>query len=118
MNDILAVVHERSDGERAVKALKDAGVPESDVDLLDGAWFAEAVRRLDRRGGIASRLARLLPMDERLLVRRYVEQAEKGHFVLVVHAEDQAQIQRASGVLAHHGALEIRHYGPSCITDL
>ena len=44
LDDILAVVEDRSRGEQAVQALIDAGVPEGDVDLLDGAWFSEALR--------------------------------------------------------------------------
>ena len=70
LDDILAVVEDHSAGERAVQALKDAGVAETDVDLLDGAWFAEAMRAAGRQHGIARRLAQIMPTDESLLVRR------------------------------------------------
>ena len=56
LNDVIAVVDERAKGEQAVKALQDAGIPGGDVDLLDGEWFAQAVRGLDRPGGIAVHL--------------------------------------------------------------
>jgi hypothetical protein len=39
-------------------------VPDGDVDLLDGAWFAEAMRSARRQFGVAQRLAHLLPTDE------------------------------------------------------
>ena len=68
LDDILAVVDDRTTAERAVQALKEAGVSDGDVDLLDGAWFAEAMRSARRQFGVAQRLAHLLPTDESLLV--------------------------------------------------
>jgi hypothetical protein len=118
LNDVIAVIDERAKGEQAVQALKDAGIPDGDVDLLDGQWFAEAVRGLDRHGGIAARLAKFLPMDERLIVQRYIAEAEQGSYIIVVHAEQRDQMERVSRILAEFGAHEARHYGPSVITDL
>ena len=63
LHDILAVIDDRATAERAVQALKDAGVADDDVDLVDGPWFAEAVRGLGRRRGVLARLAALLPTD-------------------------------------------------------
>jgi hypothetical protein len=48
LDDILAVIHDRDTAEHAVQALKDTGVSDGDVDLLDGAWFAEAMRAAAR----------------------------------------------------------------------
>jgi hypothetical protein len=118
LNDILAVVDDPTEGERAVQSLKSAGVADDEVDLLDGSWFAEALRGIDRHGGIAARLAKALPIDERLLMRRYLELAEKGHYVIVVHAEEPEQIERAKGVLYDQGAHEVRHFGRAYVTDL
>jgi hypothetical protein len=118
LDDILAVVEDRTAGERAVQALKDAGVADVDVDLLDGAWFAEAMRAAGRQHGIARRLARLLPTDESLLVRRYMQEAERGRAILIVHAPNREDIERARSVLAEHGAREMRHYGRRVIRDL
>jgi hypothetical protein len=118
LDDILAVVEDRPIGERAVQALKDAGVSEGDVDLLDGAWFAEAMRSARDRQGIVGRLAHLLPTDESLLVKRYVAAADHGHPIVIVHAEGPADVERARDVLAAHGAREMRHYGQHVIRDL
>jgi hypothetical protein len=118
MNDILAVVDDRTKGEQTLKALKAAGVPDSEVDLLDGAWFADAVRGVQSRGGIAGRLARFLSMDEQLLAQRYVSEAQQGRYIIVVHAEQPDQIAHVSAVLAKYGAHEARHYGATVITDL
>jgi hypothetical protein len=118
LDDILAVVEDRSTGERAVQALKDAGVSETDLDLLDGAWFAEAMRASGRRYGVARRIAALLPTDESLLVKRYVTEAEQGHLIVVVHAERPDDVERARSVLAAHGAREMRHYRQHVIQAL
>lgn len=118
LNDILAVIHDRAMAESAVQALKQAGVPDGDVDLLDGAWFAEAMRGIDRHGGVAARLAAWFPMTERVLVQRYVEEAEQGHYIVVVHAEQADDIESARRELQAHGAHEIRHYGRAVMTDL
>jgi hypothetical protein len=118
LDDILAVVDDRAAAERAVQALKDAGVSDSNVDLLDGAWFAEAMRSARRQFGVAQRLAHLLPTDESLLVRRYVAEADQGHFIAIVHAEHPDEVERARSVLAAHGAREMRHYERHVIRDL
>lgn len=118
LDDILAVLEDRSAGERAVQALKDAGVAETDVDLLDGAWFAAAMRAAGRQHGVARRIAALLPTDESLLVKRYVAEAEQGHVIVIVHAPAPEDVERARAVLAAHGAREIRHYEQQVIRDL
>jgi hypothetical protein len=118
LDDILAVVEDRSIGERAVQALKDAGVAETDVDLLDGAWFAAAMHAAGQEHGIARRLAQLLPTDESLLVKRYVAEAERGHAIVIVHAPRPEDVARASRVLTAHGAREMRHYDRRVIRDL
>jgi hypothetical protein len=118
LDDIFAVIDDRATAERAVQALKDAGVSDGDVDLLDGAWFAEAMRSARRQFGVAQRLAHLLPTDESLLVRRYVAEADQGHLIAIVHAERPDDVERARSVLAAHGAREMRHYERHVIRDL
>jgi hypothetical protein len=118
MNDVLGVIHDRATAERAVQALREAGVPAGDVDLLDGPWFAEAMGSIERHGGVGARLAALLQTDERRLVERYVAEAEQGHCIVAVHAPQPQGVERARRVLAAHGAREMRHYGRSVITDL
>ena len=118
LNDVLAVVDDGAEADRAVQALKDAGFPDGDVDALDGAWFAEAVRGIERRGGLAARLAKILPTDERLMLRRYMAEAEQGHSVVVVHADKPQDVERAGRILRTHGGHEMRHYGQFVVTDL
>jgi hypothetical protein len=118
LDDIVAVIDDRSAAERAVQALKDAGVSESDVDLVDGAWFAQAARSAVEQRGMFRRLAHLLPTDESQMAGQYVEEAEQHHDIIVVHAPHPDDIERARGVLVAHGAREMHHYGRRVIRDL
>ena len=118
MHDLLAVIDDRATAERAVQALQEAGVPDGDIDLLDGPWFAEAMHSIERHGGVGARLAALLQTDERRLVERYVADAEQGHCIVVVHAPQPEDVERARRVLAAHDAYGMRHYGRWVITDL
>lgn len=118
MDDIVAVIDNRATGERAVQALKDAGVSDGDVDLVDGAWFAQAARSAVGQRGMVQRLTHLLPTDETILARTYVEEAEREHDIIVVHAPSHDDVERARAVLAAHGAREMHHYGRHTIRDL
>jgi hypothetical protein len=64
------------------------------------------------------RLTHLLPTDETILARTYVEEAERKHDIVVVHAPSQDDVERARAVLAAHGAREMHHYGRRVIRDL
>jgi hypothetical protein len=118
MDDIVAVIDDRATAERAVRALKDAGVSDGDVDLVDGAWFARAARSAVGQRGRIRRLTHLVPTDESILARTYVEEAERQHDIVVVHAPSDDDVERARAVLAAHGAREMHHYGRHVIRDL
>jgi hypothetical protein len=118
LHDILAVVDDRVAGERAVQALRAAGFAADDVDLLDGEWFVEAMRGVNRHGNLAERLMALLPTDERKLVELYEREARQGHFIVVVHAPEPKDVGRAQQVLRRHGAREMVHYGTAVMTRL
>jgi hypothetical protein len=118
MDDLVAVIDDRATAERAVQALKDAGVSDGDVDLVDGAWFAQAARSAVGQRGWVKRLTHLLPTDETYLAKTYVEEAEHQHNLVVVHAPSQDDVERARKVLAAHGGREMHHYGQNVIRDL
>jgi len=118
VDDIVAVIDNRPTAEHAVQALKDAGVSDGDLDLVDGGWFAQAAHAAVQQRGVMRRLAHLLPTDESDLAGRYVEEAEHQHVLIVVHAPGQDDVERARAVLAAHGAREMHHYGRRVIRDL
>jgi 3-hydroxyisobutyrate dehydrogenase len=114
-NDILAVVEDRTTGERALAALREAGVPDGDMDLLAGGWFVERMRTLRKRHG----LLQLLGLsDERDLIQGYVEEAGNGHHLIAVHATEPTVVERVRRVLVAHGARHLLHWERFTVTDL
>src|SRR4051794_8430067 len=64
VGDILAVIDDRAEAERAVRALKEAGVPEGDVDLVDGAWFTQVMRANKESWNPIQRVVAVLAAEE------------------------------------------------------
>jgi hypothetical protein len=121
LDDIVAVIDDRESAERAVQGLHDAGLPENDVDLLDGPSLLEAERAFrDRRGPLQKVQAWLSEAfsDDAAYARSYVLEAERGHYLVVAHAEHPEVAERIGRVLRAHGAHNIRHYQPLTVTDL
>jgi len=111
VGDILAVVDDRAEAQRAVQALKDAGVREGDIDLVDGPWFAQVMRANKESWNPIQRVVAVLAAEEGEVVRDYIQQADQGHTILVVHAEEPEMWECIAGVLRTHGAHHVRHYG-------
>jgi hypothetical protein len=114
-NDVLALVDDRVTGERALAALREAGVPAGDMDLIPGGWFVDKMRTLRERHGL---LQLLTFSDERDLIQGYVEEAESGHHLVAVHAADPSVVQRVRLVLVAHGARHLLHWERFTVTEL
>jgi hypothetical protein len=118
LDDIVAVIDDRPTAERALQALRDAGVSGGDMDLVDGAWFAQAARSAVEHRGTVRRLIHKVPTDESILTKRYLDEAERAHVIVVVHAASSDDVERARAVLTSYGAREMHHYAKRMITDL
>src|SRR4030088_602680 len=106
-NDILAVVDDRATGERALAALRQRGVSAGDMDVIPGDWFIERMNELRDR----QRLRRLVGFsDERDIIQGYVDEAEKGHCLVMVHAAEASLIESARQVLVSIGARDLHHW--------
>jgi hypothetical protein len=118
VGDILGVIDDRAEAELAVQALKEAGVPNGDVDLVDGAWFTQVMRANKASWNPIQRVVALLGAEEGEIVRDYIDQAEQGRTLLVVHADQTEAWERIAPVLQAHGAHHLRHYGRREIVEL
>src|SRR5437868_4276110 len=114
---IVAVIDSRAEAEKALRALKAAGVPEGEVDLVDGQWFVQAVRHIKERRGLLGRVLASMGAEEEI-TRQNAEEAEQGHTVVVVHAEQPEVCGGVVRVLAEHGTHAMHHFGKLVITDL
>src|SRR5215212_6193711 len=115
LGDILGVIDDRTDADRAMKALHNAAVPEGNVDLVDGTWFNNTMREIKEQRNPIERLQALIAAEEGEATRQLVQEAA-GHTIIVVHAEDIQACQNVVRVLAEHGTHSLRHYGQLVIT--
>src|SRR5262249_21979823 len=116
--DIVAVVHDRTSGERTLLALYEAGVPRDDMDLVDPQWFLAAEHAAEQHRGFLQRLGAWLAGEEAQLIEGYKAEARRGHPILVVHAGDRARVELVRRVLSEHGARRIEYYERFVIEDL
>jgi len=108
--DIFAVVDDRATANRALRALRDAGVPDDELDLWDGEWFEMAVRNIEQRHGLWERLSPRLATKKGETVLHYVGKADKGHLIIVVYTAAPQVAERVRRVLAAQGAHHISHF--------
>jgi hypothetical protein len=118
VGDIVGVIDDQADVDRLVQALKAAGVPESDIDLVDGAWFVQVMRANKENWNPMQRALALLASDEGDVVRSYIRHAEQGHNIVVVHADQPEAWASIARLLRAHGAHDLRHYGSLVMTRL
>jgi hypothetical protein len=119
VGDILAVIDNRADVDRLLQELKEeAGVPEGDVDLVDGMWFAQVMRAKKESWNPVQRGLAWLAAEEGAVVRDYVQQADQGHNIVLVHAEQPELWASIARLLKAYGAHHIRHYGSLVMTTL
>lgn len=120
-DDIIAVIADHSEAERAVQALVDAGIPSGDIDLLEGKQVLELERDFQKRQTLAGRVAAFisfLTSDAGTYQQEYVDEAAKGHHILVVHAPAREVVEQARDILVAHHAHYARHYGSLAVEDL
>lgn len=109
-SDVFAVINGRAAANRALKALRDAGVSDADMDLWDSEWFVMAMRNIEQRCGLSRWLSPRLAIEEGETVLHYVGKADKGHLIVVVHAAAPGVAERVRQVLAAQGAHHISHF--------
>ena len=121
LDDVIAVIDDRESAERAVHALSEAGLPEDDVELLDGPALLEASRSFELHRGWLQRLEGWLSVafsDDAAYARSYALEAERGHYLVIAHAPHAEVVERVRQVLSAYGAHSMRHYELLTVTDL
>jgi hypothetical protein len=118
VGDILAIIRDRADAERAAEALKAAGVPAGDINLVDGPWFVEEMKSVKAHRNPVERVMAFLAVEEREFIEEYAEHGARGDTIMVVHAQQPPVCGHVGHILAQHGATSMRHYGRLVITDI
>ena len=120
-DDVVAVIDDKETAEHAVRALRDAGLPEEDVDILDGPSAVEVSRSFLRGRGRLQKFEAWLSTlfsDEASYAETYMLEAERGHYLVFAHAAQPEVVERVSQVLRAYGAHEMRYYALMTVTEL
>jgi hypothetical protein len=116
--DIVAVLADADTAEQAKSAMLDAGFPQSDVDVVEGAVATATKREFETQRSVLERLEAFLSSDEDSYAQTYAEAAARGRWLIVVHAPTSEAVERARPILAKFHAEYARHYGSTVVTDL
>ena len=121
VQDVVAVIDDLGQARQAEAALRAAGIPDGDSDVLEPALVLQGMQVMQRRrgwlGGLAAGVSALVS-DDTSHMRDYRDEARHGHSLLVVHAATPAAVQRVRRVLSDFGAHAMHHYGRFVVTDL
>lgn len=120
-DDIVAVIEDRAEAERAVEALRAAGIAMADTDLATGAQVLAYEQHFQQNQTPMERLAQFVSSvfsDDGRYQQEYVEAARAGHYLLVVHAPGTEVVALARPILAAHHAHHARHYRRGTVMDL
>jgi hypothetical protein len=118
LGDIVSAIEDHATAEAAAASLRRIGVPEGDVDILDGEWFLAAMKELKERRNPFQRFLAVLASDEGESTQQLAQAAAQGHTIIVVHATNLDTCNEAIRILKQHGAHTMLHFGKLVMTEL
>ena len=115
-NHVLGVVNSEDAASRTVDALTSGGFLDSEVHVAAGQAAADAMHARTGRSGVrnlAIRIAERLGVadDEMEVKSRYEQALRDGHFLILVEAPTEERQERATRILAEHGAHSVNYMG-------
>jgi hypothetical protein len=119
--DIVAVIDDCAEADRAVQALEAAGISDHDIFLIEGRRAVEIMQDYRQHQHVLGRIGRAiseLMSDSSRFSREYLDEARKNHHLLVMHAPSAEVVDRVRPVLRAHRAHHVRYYGSLAIEDL
>ncbi len=117
---VIAVVDTVEEAEQAVQALQQAGYSADRIHLFHSQDFVNSLETTQQQ---ASGLTKLLhtfqgSTDEGFAANMYLEEARRGHNVLVVHEPKADQAGRVRDILVTYHARLIKYFSTWAVTDL
>jgi hypothetical protein len=115
---LVSVIDDQAEAREAARALRDAGFGAEDVRLASSREITEIGAGRSRCGLLARLLTGLGSLgDEGIVGAAYLDEARRGHHLLIVHAPRPGRRRRAHAIATDHGAHRILYYGHWVITD-
>ena len=119
--DIVAVIDDCAEADRAAQELEAAGIAADDIFLIEGRRVVEVMEDFQQHQHAFGRIGRAisnLMSDAPRFEQEYLDEARKGHHLLAVHAPSAEVVERVRPVLRAHRAHHVRHYGPLTVDEL
>lgn len=107
----IAVVDDLAEAQDCARALTDAGIPPTDVEVITGEAALDNHRRQRRQARLVGKVLGASPTDEYSIQGNYLTRASEGANLVGFRANDAAKEARARQILAAHHARHTRHYG-------
>jgi len=122
INEVLAVLPDRSEAEHAMRDLALAGFSIDSMRVLHEEEASEKiVGAIGQNAGLATRIFKFIEQmhtDGAVYLEQYREAGRKGKEVLAVRAESAKKVDLVREVLSRHYAENVRYFGTWEIKDL
>jgi hypothetical protein len=119
--DIVAVIDDCAEANRAVQALEAAGISADDIFLIEGQRAVEIMEDFRVHQHALGRIGRAishLMSDSPLFEKEYLDEAREGHHLLAVHTPSAELVERLRPILRDNHAHHVLHYGPLSVEEL
>src|SRR5688572_29375465 len=119
--DIIAVLDERAEAERAVEELRAKGIPDGDIDLATGEQVLEydrAFRAGQNWSGRLGRAVSYLFSDDARYQDDFASSARAGRQFLAIHAPHDETAELARPILIAHKARLARYFRQGSVEDM
>ena len=120
-HDFVAVIDDWQEAQRAVQALKQLGISDEDIDLLDNARARAIDREAMQHQGLGDKLKRALSRvfsDDVAYHQSLIDAVNAGGAMVMAHVTGDAMVQSVGDVLVAHHARASRYYGTGQVEDL
>ena len=110
---LVSVIDDPRQAAHAVMALRASGFPPEHVRLIPPNDLLASVGGSGQRGGLIARVVCTLVdwSDNAIFAAEYLDEARRGHQVVMVYAPALEQANQAHMAIRRHGAHKVRHYG-------
>lgn len=110
---LVSVIDNPAAAARATTTLRVLGFRDEHIRVIPAAVLLASTEDSGRRRGLLARAACMLIdwSDNAAFTEEYLDEARRGHHLLMVYAPSLEHAQRAHAAARAHGARLARHYG-------
>jgi hypothetical protein len=104
--------------QEAADSLREAGWADDEVRVLASDEALARYRTFVQHRSLLQRIGAAFSADEGEAAAEYVEAAEQGESIVIVHADAPTRAEQAAAVLGRYGARRMYYYEQKVVRDL